>query len=94
MSSAGAGKCSLSDKSGDVKSTPAASSQAAPAPSSVYEFTAKDIQGRTVRIGDIAEGKVVLFVNTASGCGYTPVYKQLQSLYDKYKGRGFVVVGE
>lgn len=39
------------------------------------------------------QGKVILVVNTASFCGYTPQYKELQSLYDRYKQRGFVVLG-
>ncbi len=59
---------------------------------SVYEFTMKDIDGKDVKL-DAYNGKVVMIVNTASKCGYTPQYEGLQALYDKYKERGFVVLG-
>ena len=65
----------------------------APLANSIYEFTAVDIKGRDVRIGDLTEGKVALIVNTASKCGFTHVYNDLQRLYEKYGQRGFVVLG-
>ena len=55
-------------------------------------FKAKTIDGKTVDLEDY-EGKVVLVVNTASRCGLTPQYAGLQSLYEKYKEKGFVVLG-
>ena len=59
---------------------------------SVYEFTMKDIDGKDIKL-DAYKGKVLLIVNTASKCGYTPQYEGLQSLYDKSKDKGFVVLG-
>ena len=59
-----------------------------------HDFVAKDIRGRDVRIGDVAGGKVTLVVNTASKCGYTDVYRQLQSLYERFSSHGFVVLGK
>ena len=59
---------------------------------SVYDFTMKDIDGGDVKL-DKFKGKVVMIVNTASRCGYTPQYEGLQKIYDKYKDRGFVVLG-
>ena len=54
--------------------------------------TMKAIDGTDVDLGSF-EGKVVLVVNVASRCGATPQYKGLQALYEKYKDRGFVVLG-
>ena len=59
---------------------------------SMYEFTMKDIDGKDVKL-DTFKGKVVMIVNTASKCGYTPQYEGLQALYDKYKDKGFVILG-
>ena len=59
---------------------------------SIYDFTMKDIDGNDVRL-DKYKGSVVMIVNTASRCGYTPQYEGLQKIYDKYKDRGFVVLG-
>lgn len=59
---------------------------------SVYDFTMKDIDGNDVKL-DAYKGKVVMIVNTASRCGYTPQYEGLQAIYEKYKDRGFVVLG-
>lgn len=59
---------------------------------SVYDFTMKDIDGNDVKL-DAYKGKVVMIVNTASRCGYTPQYEGLQKIYDQYKDRGFVVLG-
>ncbi|MGB7327252.1 MAG: glutathione peroxidase [Rubripirellula sp.] len=55
-----------------------------------YKMTT--IDGKTVDLEDY-EGNVVLIVNTASECGLTPQYKGLQGLYEKYKDKGFVVIG-
>lgn len=55
-------------------------------------FKAKTINGETVDLEDY-EGNVVLVVNTASECGLTPQYSGLQELYEKYKDKGFVVLG-
>jgi len=63
-----------------------------PPEKSVYEFTMKDIDGKDVKL-DTYRGKVSLVVNTASKCGLTPQYEGLQALYDKYKDRGFVILG-
>jgi glutathione peroxidase len=58
----------------------------------VLNFKMKGIDGKEVDLAKY-KGKVVLFVNVASKCGLTPQYKGLQSLYEKYQGKGFVIVG-
>src|SRR4051812_39736207 len=63
-----------------------------PAKSGPLEFTAKDIDGKDVKLSDY-KGKVVMIVNVASKCGNTPQYKPLEALYEKYKDQGLVVVG-
>lgn len=60
--------------------------------SSIYDFTLKDIDGNDVKL-DKYKGSVVMIVNTASRCGYTPQYQGLQKIYEQYKDRGFVVLG-
>ena len=59
---------------------------------SIYDFTMKSIDGQPVSLKDY-NGKVVMLVNVASKCGFTPQYTALEALYEKYKDRGFVIVG-
>ena len=59
---------------------------------SVYEFSAKTITGDEISLQQFA-GQVLLIVNTASRCGFTPQYKELQDLYERFHERGFTVLG-
>ncbi|MEF9943829.1 MAG: glutathione peroxidase [Burkholderiaceae bacterium] len=60
--------------------------------STTYDFTATTIDGKPKKLSDF-KGQVLLVVNTASQCGFTPQYKGLELLYETYKDRGFVVLG-
>lgn len=60
--------------------------------SSAYSFSFTAIDGNDLPLSSY-KGKVVMVVNTASHCGYTPQYKDLESLYETYKDKGFVVLG-
>ncbi|MBO4411139.1 MAG: glutathione peroxidase [Lachnospiraceae bacterium] len=59
--------------------------------SSVYDFTVKDRKGNDVRLSDY-EGKVLLIVNTATGCGFTPHYEPLEEMYAEYREKGFEIL--
>ena len=59
---------------------------------SIYEFSAKSLAGEDTALEQFA-GKVLLIVNTASACGFTPQYKGLEALQQKYGARGFAVLG-
>jgi len=59
---------------------------------SVYDFTAETADGQTVSL-DTYKGNVLLIVNTASECRFTPQLEDLQKLYGKYQSRGFVILG-
>ena len=58
---------------------------------SVYDFTVKDPQGNDVSLKDYA-GKVLLIVNTATGCGFTPQYEDLEKFYRDYSEQGFEIL--
>jgi glutathione peroxidase len=60
--------------------------------SGVYNFTLNSIDGKPAPLADY-QGKVVLLVNVASQCGYTPQYSALEAIYEKYKDQGFVILG-
>ena len=57
----------------------------------VYGFKVKDANGRVVKLKEY-KGKVLLIVNTATKCGFTPQYEALQKLYDTYKAQGLVIL--
>lgn len=59
---------------------------------SVYDFEAVSIDGKPAPLAD-QRGKVLLIVNTASACGFTPQFAGLETLWQQYKDRGFVIVG-
>jgi glutathione peroxidase len=59
---------------------------------SLSDFSATSINGQEVDLGDY-QGKAVLVVNTASKCGFTPQYKGLEELYEKYEDQGLVILG-
>jgi glutathione peroxidase len=58
----------------------------------IYEFVARDIDGKERSLSEFA-GKVLLIVNVASKCGFTPQYKSLQELYSRFKDRGLEILG-
>lgn len=60
--------------------------------SSIHQFTANTIEGNTLNFKDF-KGKKLLIVNTASKCGLTPQFKELQNLFEKYKSQNFMIVG-
>ncbi|GHV76546.1 glutathione peroxidase [Spirochaetia bacterium] len=57
----------------------------------IYDILVKDINGQEVSL-NVFHGKVLLIVNTATGCGFTPQYDGLQKLYDDYKDKGFEIL--
>ncbi|MFK7747332.1 MAG: glutathione peroxidase [Kordia sp.] len=59
---------------------------------SIHQFTVKDITGGDYKLADL-KGKKVMIVNTASECGLTPQYEQLQEVYETYKDKNFTIIG-
>jgi glutathione peroxidase len=58
----------------------------------IYQFKVQDLEGKEFDFATL-KGKKILVVNTASKCGLTPQYKDLESIYEKYKNQNFVIVG-
>jgi len=69
-----------------------ATAQAQEPAESIYQIEAKTLDGETIKLSQY-EGKVLLIVNTASKCGFTPQYEGLQTLHETYKDKGLVVLG-
>lgn len=59
---------------------------------SIHQFKAKTIDGEVLEFSSL-KGKKILIVNTASKCGFTPQYKELEALFEKYKDKNFVIIG-
>jgi glutathione peroxidase len=59
---------------------------------SIYDFTLNSIDGKPMPLANF-KGKVILVVNVASRCGFTPQYSGLEAIYEKYKDQGFVILG-
>ena len=57
----------------------------------IYDFTMKNAAGQDVDFS-VYRGKVLLIVNTATGCGFTPQYEGLQELYEKYQAQGLEIL--
>ena len=66
--------------------------QAAISAETIYQFKVKDLYGKEFDFA-LLKGMKILIVNTASECGLTPQYKDLESIYEKYKDKNFVIVG-
>ena len=58
---------------------------------SIYDYVVKDAKGNDVSMKDY-QGKLLLIINSATGCGFTPQYEGLQNLYEKYKEQGFEIL--
>lgn len=75
-----------------TKKTKLNKSNTAMSKETIYQFKVEDLSGNTFDFASL-KGKKILIVNTASKCGYTPQYEQLEALYKQYKAKGFVIVG-
>ena len=59
---------------------------------SIHQFITNDLSGKDFDLGSL-KGKKAMIVNTASKCGLTPQYKQLQAMYETYESEGFIIIG-
>ena len=82
---------SLAGPFGSVPSETAEPQRMAAQSGSIYEFTLNDIDGKPVALSQF-RGKALLLVNTASFCGNTPQYADLQTLYEQYRAKGFEIL--
>ena len=57
----------------------------------IYDYSVQDANGNDISLGDY-KGKVMLIVNTATGCGFTPHYKELEAMYEKYHDSGLEII--
>ncbi|HLP56331.1 MAG TPA: glutathione peroxidase [Fluviicola sp.] len=78
--------------SAEVVEAPSAASDAQPAVKTIFEFKVTDINNGEFDFASL-KGKKIMVVNTASECGLTPQYEQLQAVYEKYKDQDFVIIG-
>ena len=83
--------CSSSKKNGEAEKSDKITTENSVS-QNFYNFSALSMQGKKVKMSDF-KGKVVVVVNTASKCGFTPQFAGLEELYEKYKKDGLVIVG-
>ncbi len=58
---------------------------------SIYDYSVPNTKGESISLGDY-KGKVIIVVNTATGCGFTPQYKNLEAMYEKYHDKGLEII--
>jgi glutathione peroxidase len=83
---------SCQNKAQIISNTPSTSTPVTMTKQSIHQFKVTDLSGATFDFASL-KGKKVMVVNTASKCGLTPQYKDLEALYKMYKDKGFVIVG-
>lgn len=83
---------SLKNQSQQKNSTILNSNEKVMSKQNIYQFKVTDLNGKTFDFSTL-KGKKVLIVNTASKCGYTPQYKELEEIYKKYNSKNFVIIG-